>query len=71
MHCVQLIILLLFLTRNYHMSFAQFGEVNVHGKVMEDVYKEIKTPYKYRLEIAPSNDSLAFDSLSIFRNGNC
>lgn len=69
MTAVHSVILLFFLLMNYRITYAQFGEVNVPDKVMEEIYAEIKTPYKYGLVIAPSHDSLAFDSPSVFRKG--
>lgn len=36
---------------------------------MQQVYDEIKTPYKYGLVLVPENDSLKMDCPSIFRKG--
>lgn len=37
--------------------------------VMQEIYEEIKTPYKYGLVMVPPNDSLKMDCPSIFRRG--
>lgn len=70
MRNVNKIILMLFLLMGYRISFAQFAGVSVSDSVMEYVYNEIKTPYKYGLVIAPPDNTLAFDSPSVFRKGN-
>lgn len=37
--------------------------------IMQQVYDEVKTPYKYGLVITPENDSKKVDCPSVFRNG--
>ena len=39
----------------------------VPGKVMQSIYKEIKTPFKYGLVMVPSDDTKKIDCPSIFR----
>jgi predicted GH43/DUF377 family glycosyl hydrolase len=41
----------------------------VAPKTMQQVYEEVKTPYKYGLVMVPENDSLKMDCPSIFRRG--
>lgn len=42
----------------------------VPGDVMQKIYEEIKTPYKYGLVITPGNDLKKVDCPSVFRKGN-
>ncbi|MBE9665251.1 glycoside hydrolase family protein [Mucilaginibacter boryungensis] len=42
----------------------------VSDKVMQGIYKEIKTPYKYGLVIATDDNSKKADCPSVFRRGN-
>jgi predicted GH43/DUF377 family glycosyl hydrolase len=42
----------------------------VPDSVMQRVYNEIKTPYKYGLVLVPSDDSKKIDCPSVFRKGN-
>lgn len=42
----------------------------VSDKVMQGVYKEVKTPYKYGLVIATDDNSKKADCPSVFRKGN-
>lgn len=41
----------------------------VGDEKMQEVYKEIKTPYKYGLVLVPSDDSQKMDCPSVFRKG--
>lgn len=41
----------------------------VPDKVMQEVYEEIKTPYKYGLVMVPPDDSKKMDCPSVFRKG--
>ncbi len=41
----------------------------VPQNVMQGIYEETKTPYKYGLVIAPANDSKKIDCPSVFRKG--
>lgn len=41
----------------------------VPQQVMQKIYEEIKTPYKYGLVIAPADDSKKIDCPSVFRKG--
>jgi len=44
------------------------GEVSAN--VMQEIYEEIKTPYKYGLILIPDNDSLKMDCPTVFRKDN-
>ena len=46
---------------------AQAGEVP--HPIMQQIYEEIKTPYKYGLVMVPADDSKKFDCPSVFRKG--
>ncbi len=43
----------------------------VPQEVMEMVYEEVKTPYKYGLVLSPPNDNLKYDCPTIFRYEDC
>lgn len=45
-------------------------QVGVSDKVMNKIYNQIKTPYKYGLVIAPDDNSKKADCPSVFRKGN-
>ena len=42
----------------------------VPQKVMQDVYEEVKTPYKYGLVVVPGDDTKKVDCPTVFRKGN-
>ncbi|MET0394013.1 MAG: glycosylase [Chitinophagaceae bacterium] len=48
-----------------------FGQLpkEVPPAVMQSVYEEVKTPYKYGLVVAPADQSKKIDSPSVFRKG--
>ena len=51
-------------------TFAQTGgAVSVSASKMQQVYNEIKTPYKYGLVLTPAEKKMMVDSPSIFRHG--
>jgi predicted GH43/DUF377 family glycosyl hydrolase len=50
--------------------FAQKGPAAVPQAVMEQVYHEVKTPYKYGLVVVPQHDSLKIDCPTVFRKAN-
>ena len=50
-------------------TFAQTGAVVVTATKMQQVYDEIKTPYKYGLVLTLAEDNKMVDSPSIFRHG--
>jgi predicted GH43/DUF377 family glycosyl hydrolase len=45
------------------------AQVEVPPAVMQKIYNEVKTPYKYGLVITPENDSKKIDCPSVFRKG--
>lgn len=49
--------------------YAQSGQNKVPDAVMQEVYEEIKTPYKYGLVMVPPDDSKKMDCPSVFRKG--
>ncbi len=42
----------------------------VSQRLMQQIYDEVKTPYKYGLVVVPDNDSKKIDCPSVFRKGN-
>ncbi|WP_158827499.1 glycosylase [Mucilaginibacter lacusdianchii] len=49
---------------------AQTNRTQVPDKVMQEVYEKVKTPHKYGLVIAPTDNSQKADCPSVFRKGN-
>jgi predicted GH43/DUF377 family glycosyl hydrolase len=49
---------------------AQFLKKEVPDSIMQKIYNEVKTPYKYGLVLTPENDSKKMDCPSVFRKGN-
>ncbi len=45
-------------------------QAQVSQDVMQKVYEEVKTPFKYGLVITPENDTKKIDCPSVFRKGN-
>ena len=50
--------------------FAQTTGRKVSEAKMQEIYNEIKTPFKYGLVLTPENDSKKLDCPSVFRKGN-
>jgi predicted GH43/DUF377 family glycosyl hydrolase len=48
-------------------SVKLYAQKQVTAEKMQAVYKEVKTPWKYGLVIAPKNDSFKIDCPTIFR----
>jgi predicted GH43/DUF377 family glycosyl hydrolase len=46
------------------------GHTEVSQAKMQEMYEEIKTPYKYGLVMVPEDDSKKIDCPSVFRKGN-
>lgn len=42
----------------------------VPEKVMQDIYQQVKTPYKYGMVVVPDSNSKKIDCPSVFRKGN-
>jgi predicted GH43/DUF377 family glycosyl hydrolase len=53
---------------NLKLSCQELPE-SVSGEVMEDIYEEIKTPFKYGLVLVPPDPSKKFDCPTVFRRG--
>lgn len=51
-------------------SLLAYAQHAVPQAVMENIYQEIKTPYKYGLVLLPPDSSCMMDSPAIFRDGN-
>lgn len=49
---------------------AQTGLKAVPDKVMQDIYQQVKTPFKYGLVMVPDSNSKKVDCPSVFRKGN-
>lgn len=49
---------------------AQTNNAVVSKNVMQSIYEEVKTPYKYGLVLVPENDSQKVDCPTIFRKNN-
>jgi predicted GH43/DUF377 family glycosyl hydrolase len=54
---------------NAIVAFSQKGK-EVTQQKMQEIYQEIKTPYKYGLVLVPENDSQKIDCPTVFRRGN-
>lgn len=66
------LILSSFLLILFGINFSLFGQQidkEVPENIMDNIYQEIKTPYKYGLVIAPHNNGLEYDCPSVFRKG--
>ena len=63
---LKLCLLALFALLNFKSSIAQ---IIVPESVMQKIYQEVKTPYKYGLVLVPESSEKMVDSPSIFRYG--
>src|SRR4030042_2254697 len=62
---------LLFTAAIFNMKLsAQTLPESVPGEVMEYIYEEIKTPFKYGLVLVPPDPSKKFDCPTVFRKGH-
>ena len=52
------------------MSLAQAQSKEVPQEVMQKIYEEVKTPYKYGLVVTPADSTKKIDCPSVFRKGN-
>src|SRR6185437_11906606 len=50
-------------------SFSQEKKIKVSADKMQEIYTEVKTPFKYGLVLAPENNSQKLDCPSVFRKG--
>jgi predicted GH43/DUF377 family glycosyl hydrolase len=53
-----------------NLIFSQSDKNKVPESVMQEIHKEIKTPYKYGLVLVPPNDSKKMDCPTVFKKGN-
>lgn len=67
---VKQILFFLFLSLFSSNAFSQTSMNTVPAAVMQRVYNEVKTPYKYGLVMVPAADSLKVDCPTVFRKGN-
>ncbi|WP_345950634.1 glycosylase [Mucilaginibacter sp. PAMB04274] len=51
-------------------AWGQSGNKTVSDKVMQEVYQEIKTPFKYGLVLTPDSNNRKMDCPTVFRKGN-
>jgi predicted GH43/DUF377 family glycosyl hydrolase len=63
-------VILLFLFFSGVTPFYLAAQVKVADEVMQEIYGEIKTPFKYGLVLAPENSKKMVDSPSVFRFKN-
>ncbi|WP_207425246.1 glycosylase [Pedobacter sp. SYSU D00535] len=61
---------LFFLLASASPSLAQNSNATVPQEKMQELYNEIKTPYKYGLVKVPEDNSKKLDCPSVFRKGN-
>jgi len=52
------------------ITYAQNKPQEVPANVMQNVYDQVKTPYKYGLVIVPSDDAKKMDCPSVFRKND-
>jgi predicted GH43/DUF377 family glycosyl hydrolase len=50
-------------------SFVQAQQTQVSQELMQKIYEEVKTPYKYGLVMTPADNSKKVDCPSVFRKG--
>jgi predicted GH43/DUF377 family glycosyl hydrolase len=63
------ILLLLFVVWNASISFSQQNSEVVSQQRMQEIYEEVKTPYKYGLAVVPENNLQKIDCPTVFRKG--
>jgi predicted GH43/DUF377 family glycosyl hydrolase len=51
-------------------AWAQTGEQTVSDSVMQAIYAQVKTPYKYGLVVVPADDGKKLDCPTVFRKGS-
>lgn len=60
---------ILFFTLAVSFSFV-FAQREVPQERMEQIYEEVKTPYKYGLAVAPADNQHKIDCPTVFRQGD-
>ena len=51
-------------------TFSLYAQREVPQERMEQIYEEVKTPYKYGLAIAPADNHHKIDCPTVFRQGD-
>jgi len=51
-------------------AWAQTGERTVPQPVMQQIYEQVRTPYKYGLVVVPADNGKKLDCPTVFRKGN-
>lgn len=51
-------------------TFSLYAQREVPQERMEQIYEEVKTPYKYGLAVAPSDNYHKIDCPTVFRQGD-
>ena len=54
----------------FGVAIPVIAQKEVHQSVMQQIYNEVKTSFKYGLVLAPTDESKKMDSPSVFRKGN-
>src|SRR5690606_15816703 len=67
-HSLLIVILLLVISCSQQPEQKQFVKREITPAVMEEIYQEIRTPYKYGLVMVPENNSYKLDCPSVFRH---
>ena len=64
------LILPVFLIPGSYLVSAQVKNTSVPFTKMNEIYEEVKTPYKYGLVLVPANDSQKIDCPTVYKKGN-
>jgi predicted GH43/DUF377 family glycosyl hydrolase len=67
---LHLLIVTFFLYTAVHAQPSARGKSLISQNKMQELYDEIKTPYKYGLAVVPVSDAQKLDCPSVFREGN-
>src|SRR5688572_1914545 len=51
-------------------AWAQMGEKTVPDSVMQTIFEQVKTPYKYGLVVVPADNGKKLDCPTVFRKGS-
>ena len=70
MKCKQFVLISFLCTFSFFSALCQSAKNTVPDNRMQQVYQEIKTPFKYGLILVPAHDSLKMDCRSVFKKGN-
>ena len=55
----------------FHFSFiTSSAQDSIPSTTMQDIYQEVRTPYKYGLVVTPSDNYHKYDCPTVFREGN-